>query len=146
VLVGYPTIGKRSTAKEPTGLLIAPVLFCRIELDYVRHRYDMCALPQAPATTRPPHGGGVFGVYHFLRFVMAEATRHLFHAGPVQAESRSKKAARSKKQPHSSGAEWFSEPAPSLRLSVEDFEAVKQAFSKPQKASPALRALFSKKR
>lgn len=32
---------------------------------------------------------------------------------------------------------------PTLRLSDEKFEAVKQAFSKPQKATPALKALLS---
>lgn len=71
---------------------------------------------------------------------MAEATRHLFHAGSVQADSRSKKESRSGE------AKWFSDPAPAIRLSAEDFEAVKQVFGKPQSASPALKALFNKKR
>lgn len=69
---------------------------------------------------------------------MAEATRYLFDAGSVQADSRSKK--------ESGETKWFSDPAPAIRLSAEDFEAVKQVFSKPQKASPALKALFNKKR
>jgi hypothetical protein len=71
---------------------------------------------------------------------MAEATRYLFDAGSLQADSRSKKESRSGE------VKWFSEPAPAIRLSAEEFEATKQAFARPQKASPALKALFNKKR
>ncbi|HYO67402.1 MAG TPA: hypothetical protein VEU33_15100 [Archangium sp.] len=94
---------------------------------------------------------------------MAQPTRQMPSSGQVREEERSDAKARIKaalqvlrkltqrpRKTQSSGQaqdeEKGSSPSPAIVVSDEEFEAFQEALRKPQKASPALRALFASKR
>jgi hypothetical protein len=71
--------------------------------------------------------------------MMAQPTRQLPNAGQNRGEKRSEDKGRSEEDASSN-------PASSIVVSDEEFEAFQEALRKPQKASPSLRALFASKR